>query len=100
MSVYLRIQYTRKLFMPTKRNCSVLSKEKFDINGTTNLHAGRRPLSCFLVARGKVRNETERSRITLNVQILLDRIIIMLTISRRAKHCSNGVFDVTSQNLF
>ena len=52
--------------MPTKRNCSVLSKEKFDINGTNSLRAGRRPLSCFLVARGKVRNETERSRITLN----------------------------------
>ena len=30
-------------------------------------------------------------------QAILDRIIIMLTISRRAKHFSKGVFDVTSR---
>ena len=34
------------------------------------------------------------------VQTLLDPIIIMLTISRRAEHFSKEVFDVTSQIIF
>ena len=41
MSVCLRIQYTRKLFMPTQKNCSVLLKAEFDINGTNSLRNGR-----------------------------------------------------------
>ena len=66
MSLCLRIRYTKKLFMPTqKKNCSVLLKAEFNINGTNSLRAGQTcPIS--FVARGKVKNETERSRITLN----------------------------------
>ena len=51
--------------MPTQENCSVLLKAEFNINGTNSLRAGQTcPIS--FVARGKVKNETERSRITLN----------------------------------
>ena len=50
MPVYLRIQYTRKLFMPTKKNYSVLLKEEFDINGTNSLRAGRHVLFPLLHA--------------------------------------------------
>ena len=56
-------------------------------------------VSYFLCCtRGKVRNKTERSCITLNE--LLDPIIIMLTISLRAEHFPKEVFDVTSQIIF
>ena len=51
--------------MPTQKNCSVLLKAEFNINETNSLRAGQTcPIS--FVARGKVKNETERSRITLN----------------------------------
>ena len=51
--------------MPTQENCSVLLKAEFNINGTNSLRAGQTcPIS--FVARGMVKNETERSRITLN----------------------------------
>ena len=83
--------------MPTQKDCSVLLKAEFDIKGTNSLRAGR--VSYFLCCtRGKVRNKTERSRITLNE--LLDPIIITLTISLQAEHFSKEVFDVTSQIIF
>ena len=50
MSVCLRIRYTRKLFMPTQKNCSVLLKAEFDIKGTNSLRAGRRVLFPLLHA--------------------------------------------------
>ena len=51
--------------MPTQKNCSALLKAEFNINGTNSLRAGQTcPIS--FVVRGKVKNETERSRITLN----------------------------------
>ena len=50
MSVYLRIQYTRKLFMPTKKHYSALLKVELDINGTNSLRVGRRVLFRLLYA--------------------------------------------------
>ena len=44
----------QKAFYAHTKNCSVLLKVEFDMNGTNSLR------------RGKVNNETERSRITLN----------------------------------
>ena len=41
MSVCLRIQYARKLFIPTQKTRSVLLKAEFDINGTNSLRTGR-----------------------------------------------------------
>ena len=65
MSLCLRVRYTKKLFMPTQKNCSALLKAEFNINGTNSLRAGQ-TCPIFFVARAKVKNETERSRITLN----------------------------------
>ena len=53
MSVCLRIQYTRKLFMLTQKNWSVLLKAEFDIHGTNSLRAGRRTVSYFLCCTRK-----------------------------------------------
>ena len=55
----------QKAFYADTKNCSVLLKAEFNINGTNSLRAGQTcPIS--FVARGMVKNETERSRITLN----------------------------------
>ena len=45
------------------KNCSVLLKAEFDISRTNSLRAD---VSYFPYCSGKVRNETERSHITLN----------------------------------
>ena len=57
--------YQKAFYADTQKNCSVILKAEFNINGTNSLRAGQTcPIS--FVARGKVKNETERSRITLN----------------------------------
>ena len=62
MSTYTVYQ---KAFYADTKNCSVLLKAEFNNNGTNSLRAGQTcPIS--FVARGKVKNETERSLITLN----------------------------------
>ena len=62
MSTYTVYQ---KPFYAGRKSCSVLLKAEFNINRTNSLRAGQTcPIS--FVARGMVKNETERSRITLN----------------------------------
>ena len=66
MSVCQRIQYTRKLFMPTQK--TVLFYQKRSSTSMEQIACVLADVLCpvSFVARGKVRNETERSRITLN----------------------------------
>ena len=54
-------------------------KVEFDINGTKSSRAGRQGM-LFCCPR-KVRNKAELSHITLNGRNLLDRIMIMLTVT-------------------
>ena len=63
MSTYTVHQ--KAFYADKKKNCSVLLTAEFNSNGTNSLRAGQTcPIS--FVARGMVKNETERSRITLN----------------------------------
>ena len=50
MSTYTVYQ---KAFYADTKNCSVLLRAEFDINGTNSLRAGRRPVSYFLCCTRK-----------------------------------------------
>ena len=54
MSTYTVYQ---KAFYADTKNCSVLLKAEFDINGTNSLRAGRRPVPYFLCCTRKSKPE-------------------------------------------